>query len=330
MIRLVIFTVFLALCLTPLRLPGGETDITLLFTGDVTFANHFLNHVKKKYDFPFALIPWFKQADISVINLEDPLTNATEPAEKPYVFKAPPYYIEILKRGGVDLVSLANNHIYDYGEAGLLETIELLEHAGIKYIGAGRNIKQARKPAVFDISGVKFGFLAYYGLKAHSESHPATETQAGTALRKLKYIREDVKKLRKKVDFVTVVFHWGLEKENYPQDDQIRFAHRVIDYGADLIVGHHPHVLQGVEKYKQGIIVYSLGNFIFGGHSRTYYQTVVLKVNVPPEHPDRWNIEFIPIEVNHWQPRVANSAEADSILNRIKKYSDVFEHTPFD
>ncbi len=303
-------------------------EINLLFTGDVQLAHHFENYVKNRFEYPFAKIPWFKKADLTIINLEAPLTTAEIPVEKPYVFKARPEYVNVLKAGHVGLVNLANNHIYDYGEQGLLQTIQILEQNDIPYIGAGRNLTQARKPAIFRIKGLKLAFLGYYGLSAHEESHPATDTEPGTALRNLKFIKKDIQKLKGKVDFITVVFHWGQEKENLPEEDQIWFAHRVIDYGANLIVGHHPHVLQGIEKYKEGIIVYSLGDFIFGGNRRIYKESAVLKVRIPVKNISAWNIEMIPVAVKYWQPFELTNVRRDTVLNNLKQYSKIFNHTP--
>ncbi len=310
-----------------LKAQSSDSVVTLLFTGDVTLANHFQSYVGKNYSYPFARAPWLRTADVAVINLEGPLTTATEAVSKPYVFKALPDYARMLKAGGIDLADLANNHIFDYGVPGLVQTMEALQKAGIRYVGAGRNSNEAHRPVIFTVKGLKIGFLAYYGVKAHEESHPATDSTAGTALRRLKRIRRDVQALRPKVDFLTVLLHWGFEKEHEPRSFQIRFAHRVISYGVDLIVGHHPHVLQGVEKYKQGLVVYSLGNFIFGGNHRVHYQTAVLKVTIPTRKPKDWSIRFLPLQVDYWQPHLLRNALADSVLSHIAEYSKIFEKT---
>ncbi len=309
-----------------------ETEITLVFGGDVTFANHFEYHVKSKYDYPFAKLPILKAADIAMVNLENPMTKGGVPTDKPFVFKAKPEYLNVLKNGGVDIVTLANNHIYDYRESGLVKTIAHLNDFGIKFVGAGRNIEEARRPVIFDVKGVKIAFFGYYGLRRHSESHPATLDSAGTAKRSLKYIRDDVKKIRPAVDLIIVNLHWGREKENFPEDDQIHFAHRVIDYGADLIVGHHPHVLQGIERYKNRTIAYSLGNFIFGGNSRTSELTGILKITINSKNPHHYQTELLPVQVNYWQPTLLeeNSGEALNVIEMVKKNSAIFDQTIFE
>ena len=149
---------------------SNDSPIIIYFTGDVTLANHFEKHVKKSYDYPFSKMPWLKQADISMINLENPLTQRGTPRPKLFNFRADPAYVEALKLGGIDIVTLANNHIYDYSEEGIYDTIENLNNAGIRYVGAGRNITEAHKPEIFLIRGRKIAFLAYYGSKKHSNS----------------------------------------------------------------------------------------------------------------------------------------------------------------
>ncbi len=307
---------------------SNQNNVTLFFAGDVNLARHLKKHLNERWTYPFKNIPWFKDADISVVNLENPLTTAENARKKKYVFKAPPHFARILKLGGVDLVNIANNHIYDYGAEGLLQTLNALEKEDLKYVGAGRNIEEARKPAIFLVKGLKIGFLAYYGVNAHEECHPATVDSPGTALRQLRVIRSDVRKLRPQVDFLVVIFHWGFEKEHIPRQHQIDFAHRVIDYGTDLVVGHHPHVLQGIEKYGDGVIVYSLGDFIFGGRYTPYYESAVLKVTLPVQDLKEWNVEVIPVGVKYWQPARLQGARADSVLKQIIDYSRIFNKTP--
>jgi len=203
-------------------------NVCLFFAGDVTFANHFEKHVKHNYDYPFAKMGWFGNADITMVNLENPLTTRGTPVDKQFNFRALPEYIEVLKRGGIDLVTIANNHIYDYSSQGLFDTIDHLKSGGIKHIGAGKDLNDARKPVILDVKGLRIGFLAYYGLRKHSDSYPATDRSAGTALRKLTYIKKDIQRLKNDADFIVVNFHWGIEKENQPGDDQILFAHHVI------------------------------------------------------------------------------------------------------
>jgi poly-gamma-glutamate capsule biosynthesis protein CapA/YwtB (metallophosphatase superfamily) len=261
-----------------------------------------------------------------MLNLENPLTANGQKVEKTYNFRARPEYVKILKDAGVDIVTIANNHIYDYGPEGLFDTITNLSKNDIYYIGAGRNIFEARHPVIFYIKEKKIAYFAYYGTHKHSDSYPATTDSAGTAMRRLKIIQEDIARFRDQVDVVIVNFHWGIEKAELPGKDQISFAHQVIDYGADLIVGHHPHVLQGIEKYKNKIIAYSLGNFIFGGNSRKTYNTAVLQIDISG---DTISATLIPIKVNYWQPFWLEGTEGEQVLDHIKKISAPFKESIF-
>jgi len=313
----------------PLFLLFGQNDSTsvkLYFAGDVTLANHFENHVKQKYTYAFKKLKWFADADISMFNLENPLTMNGKKVEKAYNFRAKPEYVKILLDGGVDIVTIANNHIYDYGPVGLKDTIQKLAQNNIHYIGAGRNINEAQHPVIFYIKNKKIAYFAFYGTHKHSDSHPATKDSAGTALRRLSLIKEGITKFRDKVDFIIVNFHWGIEKADHPGKDQIFFAHKVIDYGADIIVGHHPHVLQGIEKYNGKIIAYSLGNFIFGGNSRKTYSTAILQIDISGNNIDA---SVIPIKVNYWQPYRLDGPEGAEVVKFIKDLSADFKESIF-
>lgn len=308
---------------------ADSSQISINFAGDVTFANHFERYVGTKYHYPFAQFSEFAEADISVVNLENPLTRRGIPSTKQFNFRALPEYVRVLQQGGIDIVNLANNHTYDYSDQGLFDTIYYLDEAGIRHIGAGKNIQDAHQPVVITVKGVRIGFLAYYGLRKHSDSHPATADSAGTALRKLKYIREDIRVLREKADCIIVNFHWGIEKEHYPEEDQIWFAHKTIDYGADLIIGHHPHVLQGIESYKDKFIVYSLGNFIFGGNSRKHETSAVFQAVIDTDTKTIADFKMIPIEINYWQPRILTGSRKKMVQDSLFKYSSIFQKNAF-
>ena len=307
----------------------ADSLIILNFAGDVTLADYFQWHVKRRYDYAFKRLQSFSAAHISMVNLENPISRSGIARDKPYVFRALPEYVKVLVSGGVDIVSLANNHIYDYGERGLFDTIKYLDAAGIRHVGAGRNLEQARKEVIFSIMGKRLAFLAYYGLRPHSGSHPATKDSAGTALRNLRYIRRDIRRLRKTVDYIVINFHWGIESEHYPREDQIYFAHKTIDYGADLIIGHHPHVWQGIEKYHGGIIAYSLGNFIFGGNSRKHATSAFLTVSLNPKQNMKAGISIVPVQVDLWQPSILSGPGGKAFIDRIKTYSSVFADSIF-
>ena len=322
---------FITMALLQKALTADSSKVTLLFTGDVTLANHFAAYVKDDYAYASRAFSLLKESDISMVNLENPLTHAVTKTEKKFNFKAAPGYIEVLRRAGIDIVTIANNHIYDYGQQGVLETLETLRNGRIFYTGAGRHYEEAHHPVILRRKGIRFGFFSYYGLGRHSDSHPATADSAGTAMRLFPGIRRDLQRFRHLCDIIIVNFHWGIEREHYPQPEQIRLAHRVIEAGADMIIGHHPHVLQGVELYKGKPVFYSLGNFIFGGNSRTYEQSAVARIEVSKKNGCfTLRPELIPVEIIYWQPRPLKGDDARALLDSVATYSKIFKSSIFN
>jgi len=223
-------------------------------------------------------------------------------------------------------VNLGNNHIFDYGKVGLFDTISYLDSVGIRHVGAGHNAPQAHLPVIVNANGKRIALLGYYG---GGEAPKATRTTPGVADRHIGNIQSDIETIRhsNSADYVAVNFHWGTEKADTPGRDQIEFAHAVIDAGADIIIGHHPHVLQGIERYKSGVIVYSLGNFVFGGNSRDTYDTAVFEVRLMEKRNASYRL--IPIRIEHWQARELAGAESDSVLRQVERLSRVFPESIF-
>lgn len=290
----------------------NDNKVVINFAGDTVLACSLENVVKENYSYPFANLAHFKDSDLFMLNLENPITARGTKVPKKYNFRMRPDYIKILQDGGVDIVNIANNHIRDYGTQGLEDTIRYLDDAGIKHVGAGLDRADARKPVVIEIKGIKIGFLGYYN---------SPDYTAGANPYNERILKEDICNLKKIADYVIVNFHWGEENLSYPKPYQITLAHLAVDSGADLIVGHHPHVLQGIEKYKNGLIVYSLGNFIFGGNNRTKHDTVLLQLNI---QNGKILPCLIPICVENWQPVLLNSQEGEQIIDIIKDRSKVF------
>lgn len=291
--------------------------MTLFFAGDVVLSNHVEMQVGDKFDYVFERWNEIGASDIFMVNLEHPVTQATKKVEKEYNFKMHPKYLRTLQLGRVTVVNAANNHIADYDVVGINETMKSLDSVGIRYVGIGKNLEEARRPVIIEKGGKKIGFLGYHG----GGKFAATRSHTGLAPRYEPYIIEDVKQLRPHVDYVVVNFHWGTELAEQPDHGQIALAHHVIDAGADLIVGHHPHVLQGVETYKGKTIVYSLGNFVFGGNIRDSYPTAVLKVTLSDTEPA---VELVPVSVTRWQPHVADDATRTNVLNLMRERSKLF------
>lgn len=296
-----------------------DPTVTLMFGGNVNLLDA-ASASSQDYDRAFAYMDEYRQADVAMVNLENPLTRHTlSKSKKQLNLRADPESVKVLAAGGVDLVNLANSHAMDYEEPGLVETINTLNNAGIGHLGAGRNIKEARRPDIIEVKGQRIAYLGYYD----SDLHAADSSKAGINPRRNNRVAEDIRALRGQVDWIVVNYHWGVELADYPGDWQIDLARFTIDSGADLVVGHHPHVLQGAEIYKGRPIVYSLGNFIFGGNARSDYDTAVLKVSLKDRN---MKVEFLPVEVNKFQPKVVKGAAGDRILKHVEQISSIFDN----
>lgn len=296
-----------------------DPTVTLMFGGDVTLSDAFAELVGQDYDWAFAELEEYRQADVAMVNLEGTLTRAETPLpDKQFHFKADPESVNVLTSGGVDIVTLGNNHAMDYEAVGLEETMATLDRAGIYHIGAGQDIQEARRPEILEVKGQRIAYLGYYD----ADLHAAGEGTAGTNPRHNQRVAEDIKAIRNQVDWVIVNYHWGEELADYPGDWQIELAHFTIDQGADLVVGHHPHVLQGTEIYQGRPIVYSLGNFIFGGNSRSDYNTAALKVSLRDK---QMKVELLPIAVKKYQPHVLTGDRGKEILDHVQQISDIFD-----
>ncbi len=304
-----------------------DTSIVVLrFGGDVLLAGHYEDAASDTADLAFENFDILHSADIAMVNLESPVTTRGTKIEKPFNFRTHPRFLNVLTSAGIDIVSLANNHIYDYDSLGLFDTIRDLDSVGILHVGAGRDRSEAHRPVVLKRKGRKIGFLSYYG---GSEAPVASQRTPGVAEREIGGIIRDVRSLRARdsADFVIVNLHWGTEKAEQPEGNQVAFAHKLIDAGVDAVIGHHPHVLQGVELYKSGVIVYSLGNLIFGGNSRSSYDTGVFEIRLGTASIE---YELIPVRVTNWNASLLQGAEADSLIKHVSDLSRIFPKSIFN
>ena len=258
--------------------------------------------------------PVFSQDDLTIVNMEGTLTQETSRKENEvYAFKGDEEYVQILTEGSVEAANLANNHSYDYGEKSYTDTIQALEDAGISTFGYDRT-------AIVEIKGVKVGLLGTYEL----DTHEACEEDM---IKNIQSLQEQGAQI------IIASFHWGIERANIPNETQVKLAHSAIDHGADLVLGHHPHVLQGIETYKGKNIVYSLANFCFGGNSSPsdmdsmiYQQTFTLEDGELTEE----NVtNIIPVKVsssweqgiNDYQPVPVEGDTGEAIISRLEAYS---------
>lgn len=268
--------------------------------GDVMLDRGIGKRIKKHgIEWPFKLVrDTLRSADLAFCNLECPLTSRGIKVTKPICFKADPANVECPADAGFDIVSLANNHSMDCSRAGLLETMHYLHKSGIAHTGAGNTPSEAALPTIVTVKGIRIAFLARNAwLPEGMWSRPDAPN---SAYLDSETIESEVRDASRKADVVIVSLHWGIEYRTHPQPAQVELAHRIIDAGADLIIGHHPHVLQKVEKYHGGVIAYSLGNFLFDSPFRNCKQTTILKCRLTKSGAS--DIEQMPVTIKDYRP----------------------------
>lgn len=257
----------------------ADQPVNMVFSGDILLSDHVMNAyknggIRSVLDSQFQSV--IDEADIFMANEEFPFSTRGTPAEdKQFTFRVAPSLIFVFKELGIDIVTLANNHAMDYGTDALLDTCDTLDKAGIARVGAGKNLDEAKAPVILEAQGKKIGFLGASRVIPVG-SWNATSTKPGMLTTyDPKILVDEIKKLRDQCDYLVVYVHWGIERNETPEDYQRSLGKQYIDAGADVVIGSHPHVLQGVEYYKGKPIVYSLGNFIFGS---SIPKTALLKV----------------------------------------------------
>ncbi len=308
----------------PAPIPPPEPAITLAAVGDIFLGSWLEGTIKQEGP----EYPWkgtekiLKGADIAFCNLESPLSTKKKIfQQKTWTLKAHPDMVKSLAAGGFKVATLANNHMMDFGAEALKETMEVLDKEGIKHAGAGMNLEAARVPAIMEIKGKKVAFLAYG--RIYPLSFYAGLKKAGIAPGNTEQVEFDVKKAKETAQYVVVSFHWGAEMMKTPKDYQKALAHATIDAGADLVIGHHPHVLQGVEVYKGKVIAYSLGNFAFGSMAQSPLSGGILTVTF--QGGQTVDAKLWPTNVNNhqvrFQPQLMEPAVAQGALAEIQKLS---------
>lgn len=297
---------------------SSETEITVSLMGDCTLGtdmNFNWNTSLNAYfeyqgaDYFFKNVKSILEADdLSIVNMEGTLTTSDQRVENLFAFKGDADYVNILTSGSVEAANMANNHSHDYGEQGFSDTLNTLKSAGITTFGYDET-------AVIDVKGIKIGLVGIYELYDHLE--------------RTSQLLDNMEKVKEEGAQITiVVFHWGNEKETQPDSNQTTLGHLAIDNGADLVVGHHSHVLQPIEKYKGKYIAYSLGNFCFGGNSNPsdkdtiiFQQTFTWKDGILK---DDGNINIIPCRIssdssyNNYQPTPVTGEDAKRIYEKLE------------
>ena len=303
-----------------------NVSVKMSFAGDCTLGNYTGQSYSGSFNQEYAnqgndttyflrnVKSVFEQDDLTIVNLEGPLTTATSHAEKQFAFSGPYEYANILTSGSVEMVSLANNHSEDYFAQGMSDTKNILDEKGIGYFGYETS-------CVKEVNGIKIGFLGYRSMSVSMNNEQGRAT--------IKAAIEDLKN-NQGANAVVVFYHWGIERDYSANDDQRELAKFSIDSGADLVVGSHPHVIQGVEEYNGKQIVYSLGNFCFGGNknpSDTDSMIYSITMNFTDGKFTSETHEIIPCSIttsssrNNYQPTILEGDEKQRVLDKIQQYS---------
>jgi len=276
-------------------------SIQFMATGDISFGWAVPGVIRKYgYNHLFAKVaPILQSADLVLANLEGPVSTQGLPIKKTTRFRYHPACLRAIKRAGIDAVCLANNHALDYGRIALLDTLGHLQQSSIPYMGAGKDAAEAHRPLILRREGLLLGFLAYNDYPYVGIAYNGDKATVAKATPRL--IKKDIAALRDLVDVVVVSFHWGTEFHTLPNQRQKRLGHLAVDAGADLVIGHHPHVLQPSEIYKDKLIAYSLGNFVFAMHKPPKNCSTILKCRLAPQQVS--DIEFIPLVIKGCRPQ---------------------------
>ncbi len=305
----------------PVDVAEGDT-VSLAFVGDILPAARVLELMKTNgYDYPFreskALL---EAADIAAGNLEAPITVRGTPAEdKQFVFRGTVDALKAVKDAGFDFVSLANNHTLDYGWQGLSDTMDALDDVGLKHAGSGNDDKEAFEPSYIEANGITVAFIGVTRVvpvvEWKADKNRPGLAEAYSPVRAVATIEE----AKKNADIVVVLVHWGEERKDTPVAHQTDLAHRFVDAGADLVIGSHPHVLQGFESYKGKWIAYSLGNFVFSSTTVRSSETGIL--NAECRKDGGCELSFNPMFATNSQPAPMEDAEGKALLARLSSLS---------
>lgn len=310
----------------------------LLFVGDVMLGrlvNDYLPKLSPKY-------PWgntldlFASADLRMANLECALSDRGSPwvkTPKVFHFRSDAKNVDVLKAANINLVSLANNHILDYGHEACLDTLHILDSAGIQHAGAGSNIEQAKRPAICKVKNTTIGFLS---ITDNEPVWEATENDIGIYYmpidvtdKRFKALLELVKKTKSQVDLLIIALHWGPNWGYRPQPPQMGFAHVLIDHGVDIVFGHSCHVYQGIEIYKNRPILYSTGDFIddyaVDLDERNDHSFIFI-IDIEPSGLK--NLRLYPTCISDFQANLAQDPEKQLIANRMQSLCKEM-HAPF-
>ncbi|MCM3783136.1 CapA family protein [Neobacillus mesonae] len=303
--------------------PEKSKSIVINFAGDVQFAGKVEELLEREgFDYPYQhLGDLFHKDDLTFINLETPVTTGGEAAlGKTYVYKSSPKALEAMAEAGVDAVNLANNHILDQGLGGLEDTLKFLDDYKIKYVGAGKDRKKAYSPVYYKAGGMRIALLGFTRVipeaNWRAEAGKPGVADAYDSTEAVKAIQ----KAKKDADLVIVMAHWGEERKITPNEHQKTLGEQFVDAGADLVIGGHPHVLQGLESYKGKWIAYSTGNFIFSrSTTEETWRTAIFQATC--EKSGNCSMKLIPYHAELGQPVPMEQEDGLALLKDIEARS---------
>ena len=309
--------------------PAAQGEVSLVFAGDILFDDGYSIMSKMKSrgqgiegSIDAGLLGVMRGADIFMVNNEFTYTKRGAPLpEKAFTFRADPAHASLLHDMGADLVSLANNHAYDYGEVSLTDTLDVLQSIGMPYAGAGRNLEEAVRPVCYIAGDLKIAFLSATQIERvdNPDTKGATESSPGVfRCRNVDMLLQAVSEAKAKNDFVVVYIHWGTESTaelDWAQKDQ---APRIAEAGADLIIGDHPHVLQGIDYIGGTPVIYSLGNFLFNSKTQ---DTCLVRVVLEEEIGSLKSFQFIPALQKDCRTTMHEGAEKARVISYMRSLS---------
>jgi len=303
---------------------NSPAQVTIAFAGDTMLGRLVNQKIETAgYKYPLGnIIPLLHKTDLNIVNLETTLTKHMLRIPKVFNFRAEPDRVQTLKEGRIDIVSLANNHSKDFGDIGLLETIATLDSAGIQHVGAGATLTEAKKPFVVQKNGITIGVIGYTD---NEPSWKAEKNKPGTnfiEVDEIESVKKDIRTLRTQVDILIVTLHWGPNMQTVPSQKFVDFAHQLVDAGVDIIHGHSSHVFQGVEVYKNSLIMYDTGDLVDDYHVTPELRndrSFLFLVTATKQGPQK--LKLIPTLISNMQVNLAPQKDAQASLTLMQKRS---------
>lgn len=293
-----------------------ETTATLSAVGDIRLDGPVAAAAKRDASAPSRAVKDLLDADIVFGNLETPVTTRGAKTPKTWNFRAAPKLLGVVKAAGFTVLNIANNHVWDYGRTGFLDTLRALADGGWRTVGGGRDRAAAEDVSLIEFEGLTVGMLGM--TSTYPEEGWARDKKPGVFYSDFNRIKGAVAKGKKKCDVLVVSFHGGTELAEQPNDIQKAAAHAAVDAGADLFLGHHPHVLQGVEIYKGKPIFYSLGNFLFVSPNPSTRPSVIVRATLAKDGVR--TVDLYPVDTNWGRPKPASAEVAGAARRALDRF----------